>query len=1177
LFKEYCDLTEILGLIHLLTKSEGMQIMSLFMKWMHNVFTPFFLLFLNVVLVSSCANGSDPGLLNMDGDVAEAEIIEPDGDLEGEIIIDGDEEPECAGCMINGTCLPAGAEDSENLCGICNPEKNKSGWSARVGTFECRPSAGECDLAEYCDGYNLACPTDIFKEVDIRCGDSATECSDTDTCDGAGVCLANDFDANTTCGDDGDDCVNQDMCDGAGGCVDKGFVASDTNCGDAATECSAQDTCDGAGVCLENHLEFNTTCGDAATECSAQDTCNGRGVCMRNDLGTDTSCGITDECSKQDMCDGNGSCEDKGWAETGKACGDGDQCLNGACVDCWDDSGCTDLEWGDHSDACADRVCGDNSTCVFSNETDGTACGDNDQCVAGVCADCYNESGCSDIDWGNSVEGCAYPICNDNNTCELHKLWSGYSCGDNLENQCDDGVCLDCVDEDGCKDLPWSGRDDQCSSRTCGDDNTCGFTDEADGTACLWDDQCVAGACVDCFDEAGCVDLYWDGREEECSNRVCGADNTCEFADEADGTVCNDDDQCDTGVCKDCFNADGCSDYQQDESQCTDLSCVDNACKDVANDNNLCDLGHACSEDRCENGWCVVETVTSGCLINDQCIAEGESEDADGCIICDPSDSNRRWSWNNGAICAVTSPGTTCADNVCLNGECIFTPNNDYTCEDEFGCTDTICYDGGCYAVEVNTGCFMANEEACFPEGAMKADSGDDSCYTCDTDRTTFGWAYRYFESCDDADLCTFDDACQYDFETYESSCSGTTYSCNDHGSCNGDGTCACDTGFGGDYCDQCSDTYEGYPNCQPAIQPMIKVAAGLMHTCGISNNGVAKCWGYNGAMQVGHDTALFFQSTPIGVDNLSSGVLDFALGNSHSCALTDTGSVKCWGTNQDGQLGDGTVETRNAPVDVAGLNSGVVKVASRYHSSCALKDNGSVKCWGKNNYGQLGDGTTENRMEPVDVIGLDSGVADIGVGTNHACALSDSGGVKCWGSNHSGAVGNDSTQNQLSPVDVVGLTSGVSSIFIGRFTSCAILDDNSVKCWGGNYYGQLGDGTNESKKVPVDIAILGTSVVSIVSGDSHTCALFAGGAVKCWGNNDSGQLGDGTTDSSLVPVDVLRLDSGVTEITTAEKHSCALTSGGYAKCWGANVFGYLGDGTANQANSPVSVKNYEL
>jgi alpha-tubulin suppressor-like RCC1 family protein len=348
-----------------------------------------------------------------------------------------------------------------------------------------------------------------------------------------------------------------------------------------------------------------------------------------------------------------------------------------------------------------------------------------------------------------------------------------------------------------------------------------------------------------------------------------------------------------------------------------------------------------------------------------------------------------------------------------------------------------------------------------------------------------------------------------------------------------------------------------------------LKVAAGANHTCVLTAQGGVRCWGDNEYGQLGDNTTAN-RAVAGDVVGLGSGVAALGAGSSSTCALTTGGGVKCWGGNYSGQLGNGTYVPRLTPGDVVGLTSGVVALAVGADFACAVTSGGGAKCWGNNSYGQLGDGTTTSRLTPVDVNGLGSNVAAMALGFIHSCALTSTGGVKCWGHNGYGEVGDTTTTDRHTPVTVSGLSSGVASVATTGYTACAVTTAGGAKCWGWNVWGQVGDGTTTDRTAPVDVAGLTTDVIAVRPGYYHTCGIARAGRVKCWGDNDHGQAGDGTTMTRTSPVDAIGLAAGATDVSGGVFHTCAVVGRGGVKCWGANDHGQLGDGMALDAANPV-------
>ena len=347
-------------------------------------------------------------------------------------------------------------------------------------------------------------------------------------------------------------------------------------------------------------------------------------------------------------------------------------------------------------------------------------------------------------------------------------------------------------------------------------------------------------------------------------------------------------------------------------------------------------------------------------------------------------------------------------------------------------------------------------------------------------------------------------------------------------------------------------------------------LVAGAAHTCALTG-GVVRCWGSNAYGQLGNGTTTP-STTPVAVLATAggaplTGVTSLTAGNYHTCARLSDGSVRCWGRNTSGQLGIGSTSSRSLPTTVKSL-SGATLVAGGASHTCARLSTGRLKCWGANTYGQLGDRTTTRRLTPVTVRSL-SGARAITAGAWHTCAIvSSSGLAKCWGRNNYGQLGDGSTSTRHSPVSVKWV-SRARSIDAGKYHTCAVVGSTGyVRCWGRNTYGQLGDGTTTRRLTRVSVKSL-RGATSVDAGTSHTCARLASGRAKCWGLGRSGQLGDGSTVRHLAATTVKGL-AGASRLAAGAAHTCALLVTGGASCWGSNGSGRLGDGTTEGRTRPV-------
>ncbi|MEW2625662.1 chromosome condensation regulator RCC1, partial [Streptomyces sp. NPDC048106] len=326
---------------------------------------------------------------------------------------------------------------------------------------------------------------------------------------------------------------------------------------------------------------------------------------------------------------------------------------------------------------------------------------------------------------------------------------------------------------------------------------------------------------------------------------------------------------------------------------------------------------------------------------------------------------------------------------------------------------------------------------------------------------------------------------------------------------------------------------------------------------------GTALAWGWNSVGELGNGTNTT-SSTPVQV-HLPAGTQATAVATRdlHSLALTSDGRVLAWGLNNSGQLGDGTTTDRNTPV-FTDLPAGttVTAIAAGSEHSLALTSDGRVLAWGSNYYGQLGDGTTTDRSTPVEVhLPAGAQVTAITAGYYHSLALTSDGRVLAWGRNNDGQLGDETTTDRSTPVEVhLPPDAQVTTIAAGGFHNLALTPDGRLLAWGYNRDGELGDGTTTNRTTPVYTDLpTATTVTAMAGGGQHSLALTSDGRVLAWGLNLNGALGDGTTTNRSTPVEVhLPAGAQVTALAGGGYHSLALTSEGRVLAWGYNVFGQL-------------------
>ena len=356
--------------------------------------------------------------------------------------------------------------------------------------------------------------------------------------------------------------------------------------------------------------------------------------------------------------------------------------------------------------------------------------------------------------------------------------------------------------------------------------------------------------------------------------------------------------------------------------------------------------------------------------------------------------------------------------------------------------------------------------------------------------------------------------------------------------------------------------------------------------------------WGDNGSGELGNGNSTW-SSTPVQVLGLGgsgylSNVTAVAGGGFHSLALTGTGNVYAWGYNPNGELGNGTTTDSSTPVQVLGVGqsghlSNITSMVGGCYHSLALASSGNVYAWGYNTYGQLGNGTTSNSSTPIQVLGVGgsgylSNVTAVAGGYYHSLTLSSTGNVYAWGHNQYGQLGNGTTTDSSTPVEVLGVggsgnLSNVTALAAGVWHSLALANTGNLYAWGANFDGQLGNGTTTDSHTPVEILGVDGSgylsnVTAVAGGWNFSLALTSTGNVYAWGANNDGQLGNGTTTNSSTPLLVSLPANGsakVVAVSAGWEDSFALESDGSLWAWGYND-GEYGNGTTTQSLTPIEV-----
>lgn len=441
--------------------------------------------------------------------------------------------------------------------------------------------------------------------------------------------------------------------------------------------------------------------------------------------------------------------------------------------------------------------------------------------------------------------------------------------------------------------------------------------------------------------------------------------------------------------------------------------------------------------------------------------------------------------------------------------------------------------------------------------------------------------------SCEPNTVTCSDDStvltCDADGNGTETACEGDTPVCeggecitcvDDSVQCSGVIAQSCD---GGDWVDV--ETCTGVLGCSLGeCLEVVDIGAGVGHTCAVLSNGTVRCWGYNDlallnldALDDGPAPPGTFTATPTPIPGLDNAV-EVDGGDAHTCVRTSDATVSCWGYNGLGMLGTGDIVDHAEPIEVAGL-TGVNDMGAGLLHTCVVAGTGQVSCWGLNEHGQIGNGQSGSmltQLTPVEIDIFGTTVAHVSPGGDHTLAVVVGTDGIGWGSNSFGQVGNGSNVDQLTPIDITG--DGTVLIEAGGNHGCLTsFDQNRLYCWGLNNSGQLGLGTTG----PNELSPAQTSITGVIgvfpSFGNHTCIINTASQVRCFGRNVEGQIGNGVTANTQLNPFTVPIGT-VEDVAVGYSHSCALTTEGRVFCWGLNNQGQLGDGTQTMRTDPVEV-----
>ncbi len=347
------------------------------------------------------------------------------------------------------------------------------------------------------------------------------------------------------------------------------------------------------------------------------------------------------------------------------------------------------------------------------------------------------------------------------------------------------------------------------------------------------------------------------------------------------------------------------------------------------------------------------------------------------------------------------------------------------------------------------------------------------------------------------------------------------------------------------------------------------QLSSGTHHTCGLTTENRAYCWGWNYSGQLGEGTTVYARPVPTAV----AGTLQFrqiSSGSDHTCAVTTDDRAYCWGYGWLGQLGDGAQVNRYTPVQVMG-GLAFLRVDAGDRHTCGVTTARKAYCWGTNEYGQLGDGTTTGHTTPRPVVGglLFRQVAAGGYA--HSCGVTTDNRAFCWGFDQYGQLGDSATGwARVRPSHVAGAFQW-SQLEVGNLHTCGVTTAGRGFCWGDNANGKLGNGTSSGRRQFPSAVLGGLTFRRISAGMVHTCGETTSNKAYCWGDNFAGGLGDGGGVAQPTPVAVAG-GLSIGQMSAGGFHTCGKTTSGVGYCWGDNDKSQLGDGTTSSRPVPTRV-----